>query len=149
VDPSTPDEDLAAAAGDEPPKSTWALRLRLILQRFWQPTSACLTCMPGSLLANVPSLAHWELALRTGIATSLLVLVLSFTPLVRVFRNRWGNAATVGVLTACGDSYAHPDHYGHGLVEPLLTGLVSAVFALVASWLLEDRARRIRALFSR
>jgi hypothetical protein len=142
MDPSMPSEEPAARP------SGW-LRVRLVLQRFWQPTSACLTCMPGSLAGNVPSLVHWELALRTGIGASVLVLALSFTPFVRVFRNRRGNAATVGVLTACGDSYAHPDHYGHGLVEPLLTGLVSAVFALVASWLFEDRARRIRALFSR
>jgi hypothetical protein len=142
MDPSTPNEQ-------KPTTSSAWLRTRLVLQRFWQPTSACLTCMPGSLATNVPSLVHWELALRTGIVASALVLALSFTPFVRVFRNRWGNAATVGVLTACGDSYAHPDHYGHGLVEPLLTGLVSAVFALVASWLVEDRARRIRTLFHR
>ena len=107
-----------------------------------------MTCMPGSLF-NVASLPHWEIALRTGLATSVLVLLLSFTPFVKVFRNRYGNAAVVGVLTACGDAFSHRDHYGHGLVEPLLTGVVSALFALVASWLFEDRARRVRALWNR
>jgi hypothetical protein len=124
------------------------LRARLVIQRFWQPTSACMTCMPGSLF-NVASLPHWEIALRTGLATSVLVLLLSFTPFVKVFRNRYGNAAVVGVLTACGDAFSHRDNYGQGLVEPLLTGVVSALFALVASWLFEDRARRVRALWSR
>ncbi len=124
------------------------LRIRLVLLRFWQPTSACLTCMPGNL-ANVVSLPHWEIALRTGLATGLLVLLLSFTPLLRLFRHPAGNAAMVGVLTALGDAYSHPDHYGHGAVEPILTGFVSALFALIAGLLLEDRARRLRHAWSR
>jgi len=124
------------------------LRARLVIQRFWQPTSACMTCMPGSLL-NLASLPHWELALRTGLATSVLVLLLSFTPFVKVFRDRYGNAAVVGVLTACGDAFSHGDHYGGGLVEPVITGLVSALFALLASWIFEDRGRRVRALWNR
>lgn len=127
----------------------WTFRAKLFAQRFWQPTSACLTCMPGSLLHNFPSLAHWEIALKTGFVTGVLVLVLSFTPFAPVFRHRYGNACTVGVLTACGDAFAHPDHYGHGLVEPILTGAVSALLALVASYLFEDRARRVRAVWAR
>ncbi len=124
------------------------LRARLVIQRFWQPTSACMTCMPGSLF-NVMSVGHWEIALRTGLATSVLVLVLSFTPFVKVFRNRYGNAAVVGVLTACGDAFSHRDNYGQGIVEPLITGAVSALFALAASWIFEDRARRLRTLWGR
>ena len=60
-------------------KDGWAWRARLFAQRFWQPTSACITCMPGSL-ANLASLPHWELALRTGLATGVLVLLLTITP---------------------------------------------------------------------
>jgi len=127
--------------------TTW--RLKLVAQRFWQPTSACLTCMPGSLAGNLPSLAHWEIALRTGCATALLVLVLSFTPFARVFRDRYGNALVVGMLTACGDAWSHADHYGRGFGEPILTGAVSAAISLVASWLLEDRGRRPRAWWTR
>ena len=123
-------------------------RARLLLQRFWQPTTACLGCMPGNL-ANVASLVHWEIALRTGVATGALVLLLSITPFVGILRNRYGNAATVACLTALGDAYAHPDHYGGAHVEALLTGAVSGLFALVASLLFEDRARRIRGLWSR
>jgi hypothetical protein len=124
------------------------LRARLVVQRFWQPTSACITCMPGSL-GNVSSIVHWEIALRTGLATSALVILLSFTPFAKVFRHRYGNAAVIGVLTACGDAFSHRDDYGQGFVEPLLTGAVSAVLALCASWLLEDRARRVRAVWGR
>ena len=121
----------------------WRLRTKLFVQRFWQPTSACMTCMPGSW-SNVVSLTHWELALRTGLLTGALVLLLSFTRYAAVFRNRYGNAAVVGGLTAIGDSYAHENHYGMLHAEALLTGLVSGVIALVAGYLMEDRARRVR-----
>ena len=124
------------------------LRARLVVQRFWQPTSACMTCMPGSLF-NLMSLPHWEIALRTGLATSVLVVLLTFTPFAKVFRNRYGNAAVVGILTACGDAFSHRDDYGHGFVEPLLTGAVSALLAFAASWLFEDRARRLRSVWGR
>ena len=90
-------------------RNDWTLRARLVLQRFWQPTSACRTCMPGNL-ANVISPTHWEIALRTGLLTGVLVLLLSFTSLKERFRNRYVNALLVGILTAIGDSYSHEDH---------------------------------------
>lgn len=126
----------------------WKLRARLLAQRFWQPTSACLTCMPGSL-ANLASLPHWATALQTGVATGLLVLLLSFTPAKRVFRNRFGNAAVVAVLTAAGDAWSHPNHYAIAWGEAIVTGLVSGLMALAASYLFEDRARRLRGWWTR
>ena len=123
-------------------------RAKLFVQRFWQPTSACILCMPGNI-ANVASLAHWEIALRTGLATGVLVLLLSFTPLVGFFRNRYGNALTVGVLTALGDAYSHANHYGIAYVEPIVTGVISGLLALAIGYLMEDRARRIRTAWAR
>ncbi len=130
------------------PSSRFALRAKLCIQRFWQPTSACLTCMPGHL-ANVVSLPHWEIALRTGLLTGAIVLLLSFTRFIAVFRNRYGNAAVVGVFTAIGDALAHPDHYGSFHREALLTGAVSGLLALAASFLIEDRGRRVRSAWAR
>lgn len=127
----------------------WKLSARVFLQRLWQPTSACMACMPGSL-ANVWSPAHWELALRTGLATGLLALLLSFTPAVALYRHRYGNALLVGCLTVLGDRWSHPDHYGGmAWTEAIVTGLVSAALALAAAWLLEGRGQRIRAAWTR
>ena len=125
----------------------WAFRARLFAQRMWQPTSACMTCMPGSW-GNVLSPVHWTTALQTGLVTGVIVLLLSFTPMRGVFRNRFGNAAIVGALTALADVFSHPDHYGSGHVEALVTGIVSASLALAGSYLFEDRARRIRSAWS-
>jgi hypothetical protein len=126
----------------------WKLRAKVFVQRLWQPTSACLACMPGSL-ANVWSPAHWELALRTGVATGVLAVLLSFTPVARLYRNRYGNALMVGCLTVLGDSYSHPNHYGVAYAEAIVTGVVSGSLALLGSYLLENRARRIRSAWTR
>ena len=104
--------------------------------------------MPGSI-ANVASLAHWEIALRTGLATGVLVLILSFTPFVGLFRNRYGNALAVGVLTALGDAWSHANHYGIAYTEAIVTGVVSGLLALAIGYLTEDRARRLRMAWAR
>lgn len=126
----------------------WKFRAKLFAQRFWQPASACMASMPGGF-AKIASLSHWELALRTGLATGVLVLVLSFTPLGKLFRNRYGNALVVGCLTALGDAYSHENHYGIPYAEPIVTGMISGLLALATGYLLEDRARRVRAAWAR
>lgn len=126
----------------------WRRRVILVAQRFWQPTSACLTCMPGSL-GNALSAVHWTTALQTGGATALLALLLSFTPARRLYLNRFGNAAVVGTLTALGDAWSHANHYGVPYAEALVTGFVSALITLAGSYLFEDRARRPRAWWAR
>lgn len=126
----------------------WGQRAKLFIQRFWQPTSACMTCMPGSL-SNVWSFPHWSTALHTGVATGVLAVLLTFTPLGKLYASRYGNALIVGSLTALGDAYAHPSHYGTDYAEPLLTGAVSGLITLLGSYLFEDRARRLRAAWAR
>ncbi|WP_322056426.1 hypothetical protein [Paraburkholderia sp. J63] len=123
--------------------SEWRRRIKLFIQRFWQPTSACMTCMPGSW-GNIMSLAHWAIAFRTGLLTGVLAVLLTFTPASKLYANRYGNALVVGCLTALGDAYSHKSHYRIPVLEHLLTGCMSGLFALAASWLFEDRARRIR-----
>jgi hypothetical protein len=124
----------------------WKRRIRLFVQRFWQPTSACMTCMPGSW-SNIMSAAHWTLAFKTGLFTGLLAVLLTFTPLAKLYSNRYGNAIVMGALTAIGDAYSHPSHYA--FPEALLTGTVSGLITLAASFLFEDRARRLRAVWKR
>lgn len=128
--------------------SDWKLRVRLFVQRFWQPTSACMTCMPGSW-GNILSLAHWTTALQTGLLTGILAVLLTFTPAARLYSNRYGNALLVGLLTMLGDAFSHVNHYGFPFAEAMVTGMISALITLLASWLFEDRARRLRAAWTR
>ncbi|MFX1766716.1 MULTISPECIES: hypothetical protein [Paraburkholderia] len=126
----------------------WKRRARLFVQRFWQPTSACMTCMPGSW-GNIMSLAHWTIALHTGLLTGILAVLLTFTPAAKLYAHRYGNALIVGCLTTLGDAYSHKSHYRIPVVEHIMTGILSGLLALIASYLLEDRARRIRAVWAR
>jgi len=125
------------------PAIGWRLRVKIFVERFWQPTSACMMCMPGSL-GNLFSPVHWATALKTGLVTGVVALLLSVTPVARLYPNRYGNALIVGGVTAVGDAYSHANHYGFFHAEALLTGAVSAMLALLASYVLEDRGRRIR-----
>ena len=125
----------------------WTHRARLFIQRFWQPTSACMTCMPGSW-GNIMSLAHWSVALHTGLLTGLLAVLLTFFPVARFYRHRYGNALIVGLLTIIGDAYSHISHYHIGYLEHIMTGVISGLLALAASYLFEDRARRLRAVWA-
>ncbi|ADG19964.1 xanthine/uracil/vitamin C permease (AzgA family) [Paraburkholderia atlantica] len=128
--------------------SAWKRRFKLLVQRFWQPTSACMTCMPGSW-GNVMSLTHWAIAFKTGLLTGVLALLLTFTPAAKWYGNRYSNALLVGCLTAIGDAYSHLSHYRFHALEHIATGVMSGLFALAASYLFEDRARRVRAVWSR
>ena len=131
------------------PAMDWKLRARIFVERLWQPTCACMTCMTAPSFANLLSAVHWKIALQTGIGTGVLALLLTLTPLSKLFTHRYGNALMVGGLTALADAWSHPGRFGLEYGEALLTGLVSALLALAGSFVLEDRARRVRQLWSR
>lgn len=125
----------------------WKGRSRLFIQRFWQPTSACMTCMQGSWF-NVMSSTHWAIAFKTGLLTGCLAVLLTFTPAGKLYTHRYGNALVVGILTTTGDVFSHSSAYRHPVAEHILTGTVSGLLALAASYLFEDRARRVRAAWA-
>jgi hypothetical protein len=55
----------------------------------------------------------------------------------------------VGCLTALGDVFSHPNHYGMFHAEALLTGAVSALFSLASAYLIQRHAWRLRAAWAR
>ena len=122
----------------------WRLRARVFVQRITQPTCSCMICMSAPTFANVASLPHWKIALQTGVGTGILALLLSFTPIGRLFTHRYGNALLMGILTAIADAWSHPGRFATQYGEALLTGLVSGLLVLVTSLVIEDRARRVR-----
>lgn len=127
----------------------WKLRARVFAQRLAQPTCACMLAMSAPSFVALASLPHWKVALQTGVGTGLLALLLSFTPAVRLFGNRYGNAIVMGMLTAIADAWSHPGRFAIPYAEAIVTGVVSGLLVLAASFLLEDRARRLRETWSR
>lgn len=126
----------------------WKLRARVFVQRLTQPTCACMICMSAPTFLNVVSLPHWKIALQTGIGTGVLALLLSFTPIGRLFGHRYGNAVLMGLLTAIADAWSHPGRFEVQYGEALLTGVVSGLIVLAVSFLVEDRARRVRSAWA-
>jgi len=127
----------------------WKLRTKVFVERLWQPTCACMTCMTAPSFANLVSAVHWKIALQTGLATGILALLLTLTPVGKLFAHRYGNALMVGSLTALADAWSHPGRFGLAYGEALLTGLVSGLLALLGSFVFEDRARRVRRVWAR
>jgi hypothetical protein len=134
--------DSPVAAAHEP--LPWRQRVGLFVQRFWQPTSACMTCMPGGM-PKLWSVEHWGHALQTGLFTGAIALLLTFTPAARLYRNRYGNAAVVGALTVAGDAFSHAGHGATRYGEAVLTGIVSTALALAGSFAIDAVAPRWRA----
>lgn len=126
----------------------WKLRVRVFVQRLTQPTCACMICMSAPTFLNVLSLPHWKIALQTGVGTGILALVLSFTPVGRLFSQRYGNAILMGALTAIADAWSHPGRFEFRYGEAILTGVVSGLIVLAVSFLIEDRARRLRTAWA-
>jgi hypothetical protein len=127
----------------------WKLRIRVFLQRLWQPTCACMFCMTAPSFANLVSAVHWKLALQTGVGTGILALLLTLTAAGKLFATRYGNALLMGGLTAIADAWSHPGRFRFEYGEALLTGLVSGLLVLASSYVLEDKARRVRQAWAR
>jgi hypothetical protein len=105
-------------------------------------------CMTAPSFANLLSAAHWKIAFQTGIGTGILALLLTLTPLGRLFARRYGNALLMGGLTALADAWSHPGRFRFEYGEALLTGFVSGLLVLAGSFVLEDRARRVRQVWA-
>jgi len=118
------------------------------VQRIGWKRRLVLFSQPGSL-ARIGSLAHWITAVETGLMTGLLALLLTFTPASQLYHHRWGNVAIVAVLTMLGDLWSHAHRDGIRPGEILQTGVVAGLLALAASYVLEDRGRRIRTAWAR
>ena len=128
----------------------WKLKARVFVQRITQPTCACMLAMTAPSFAAILSLAHWKIALQTGLGTGVLAVLLSFTPLARVLADRYGNAVVMGVLTAIADAWSHPGRFADApWAEAVITGVVSGLIVLAMSFVVEDRARRVRELWTK
>lgn len=132
----------------------WKLRLRVFIQRLTQPTCACMLFMSAPTFANLVSLSHWKIALQTGVGTGILALLLTLTPLGRLFERRYSNAVLMGVLTTLADLWSHPGRHDLGPFdfeygEAILTGVVSGLLVLATSFLIEERGRRVRSAWAR
>ena len=134
-------------------------KLVVFASHLWPSVCACITWMSilSGNLVYVSSLDHWMVALRTGVLTGVMAVLLTFTPIGRLHSNRYGHAFLVGIVTVFGDAFSHDDNYARSHqdwasafhVEAVLTGASSGILALARSYAFMYLGAPLRAAWSR
>jgi hypothetical protein len=108
-------------------------RLALCGHKAVEAGGVCLLLMvQGNILAL--TLAHFELASKTGLLAVFPAVAVSFTPYARYLVNRWTASEFLAVCTFLADAFAHPSHYPGQFSEAALTGIGAFVFSVVVSY---------------
>lgn len=127
--------------------------LVVFAKAFWPSVSACifwmsvLTCMSSASMVScnaafVQSLDHWKVASTTGLLAGAFAMLLTFSPIGRLHNSRYGHALLVGIVAVVADVLSHlgrypqpQEHWFNAYhLEALLTGALSAVLALIGSY---------------
>ena len=95
--------------------------------------AVCLLLMVQGHLPMV-TMAHVEIAGKTGLMAVFPALGVTFTPYARRLANRWTSSAFFGVCTFAADSIAHESHYPGEYTEAALTGLGAFLFSVAVSY---------------
>jgi ammonia channel protein AmtB len=109
-------------------------KLIIFFRRISEATPSCLFVMAQGNL-KVITLAHWEIALRTGAITGAVMVLLSFIEPRKWLHNRYTTGALTGAATAASDFVAHPAAISG---EAILTGIVAAVLCIFYSFIVKE-----------
>ncbi len=108
-------------------------RLALCGHKAVEAGAVCLLLMVQGQLATV-TVAHLEIASKTGLLAVFPALGITFTRQARHFANRWTSSAFFGVCTFLADAAMHESHYPGEYTEAALTGLGAYVFSIAVSY---------------
>jgi hypothetical protein len=111
-------------------------KLSVFSRHLTQATAACIATMTNGNVASV-TLAHWQIALTTGLIAGVIGVAISFTRLFRGYKHTNSNAIITFVSTLVADIISHPSKpgapfWGHG--EAFLTAFGAALISLVVSF---------------
>jgi len=109
-------------------------KIVIFLRRMSEATPACLFVMAQGNL-KVITWAHWELALRTGFITGIVMVGLSLLETKKWLHNRYSTGALTGLATTGSDFLAHPAAFSG---EAVITGLAAAILCVVYSFIVKD-----------
>lgn len=104
------------------------VRLAIILRHISQSTTACLVAMTKGDLGS-RTLAHWKVALITGLGAGLISLLASLGNLIKLQTSRFGLAFIAFGGTVIAD-YLNQATW----TEALFTGLGAALLSLLLSF---------------
>jgi hypothetical protein len=105
-------------------------KLRIFYKRVYEASIPCAVLMvQGNILGLTPK--HILIALKTGILTGFLAMVLSFIPLLKKhYDNKIILSFVIFACTTSADLLTHPTHFGGATTEALATGLGAVLIFL-------------------
>jgi hypothetical protein len=111
-------------------------KLAVFSRHLTQATAACMTTMTKGNVAAV-TLAHWQIALTTGLIAGFIGVAISFTRLFRGYKHTNSNAIITFISTLVADFISHPSKpgtplWGHG--EAFATAIGAALISLMVSF---------------
>jgi hypothetical protein len=86
-------------------------KLEVFSRHLTQATAACITTMTKGNLPSV-TLAHWQIALTTGLIAGVIGVAISFTRLFRGCKHTNSNAIISFISTLVADFISHPSKPG-------------------------------------
>ena len=101
---------------------------------------ACAVMMVQGQLAMI-SLAHWIVALQTGLISGALA---TFLVVVGKVSRPWVVSLIVGAATTVADFLVHSGEFVPVVIEALLTGLGAGLLALIITSTVRYVSRRVR-----
>lgn len=105
-------------------------KLHIFYKRVYEASIPCAILMvQGNILGLTPK--HILIALKTGILTGFLAMVLSFIPLLKkYYDNKIILAFVIFACTTSADLLTHSTHFGGATTEALATGLGAVLIFL-------------------
>lgn len=101
-------------------------RLQVFAEKFAEAFTACGLCMVQGDL-SVFTLEHAYIAGKVGALTGIAFILAMSIP----FNHKLLPIYLTGILVAIADFIVHPSAMGHALVEPIVTGAVAMIIALI------------------
>ncbi len=109
-------------------------KFTIFFRRFSEAFPACLLVMVKGDL-GVLTWVHWSVALRTGIATAIVMVALSFIETKKWLHNRYTTGALTGLATVGSDYLVHPASFSG---EAVVTGIVAAILCVLYSFVVKN-----------
>ncbi len=108
-------------------------RMALCGHKAVEAGAVCMLLMVQGHLGAI-TMAHVEVASKTGLLAMTPILGVTFTRHIRHFLNRWTASALLAICTFAADAAMHESHYPGEYTEAALTAVGAFVFSVVVSY---------------
>jgi hypothetical protein len=105
---------------------------KLVSKRLGESASSCALIMTQGDVSGL-SLAHWSVALQTGLIATLATLAVVIYGKSEWLENKYAMAGAIGFFTAVADMFVHPSGFGGASTEAIVTGIGAGILCLLMS----------------